>query len=446
MRLSLLKFVKSSLLVLPIAIVPALVDVVAKDFGFSVGLSSAVAGECKSRKLPGVSQSLAKELTKVQEFIQPPEGSTAKPDLKAAIAELRDIEKKKDKLNKYELSQLYTFYAYAYYLQEDVDKALSNYKLVVAQSPMIPCGVEAQNLYTIAQLEFMKERYSEAVKYAQKWLAITTLVTADNNAFFASLYYQSGDAKNALVYINKAVADYESKGKTPKEDWFSVQRALYYEKEDYKQVVKILEKLVRAYPKVSYYKQLGSMYGVLEYDAKRLGMLDATYVMGTLTKDKELLNLAYLYLDKEAPYLSAKIVEKGMKDKIIPETVANLELLASSWIMAAEPKKAIPAYEKAAPNAKDGNLYATLARTYVMTEQYAKATSAGNKAIAKGGLKRADQLQVTIGQAYMELHQYDKAVAAFKVAAKDKRSKSMAENWIRFSNSEKRRWELYNKG
>ena len=68
----------------------------------------------------------------------------------------------------------------------------------------------------------------------------------------------------------------------------------------------------------------------------------------------------------------------------------------------------------------------------------------GNKAIKKGGLKRADQLQVTIGQAYMELHEYDKATKAFEQARKDKRSKSSAENWIRFSASEKKRWKLYN--
>lgn len=446
MKLRIAKFVKSSLLALPLVIAPAVSSVVIQDLGFESGFGTAAAGECKSRKLPGVSQTLAKQLTKVQEYIQPPEDSGAKPDLNAAIAELRKIEKKKDKYNKYEVSQLYTFYAYAYYMQENVDQALKNYKLVVAQSPMIPCGIEAQNLYTIAQLEFMQEDYKEAVKYLEKWSKITTLITADNNAFFASVYYQSGDQKNALVYINKAVNDYESKGKTPKEDWFAVQRALYYEKEDFKKVVSILEKLSVHYPKTTYYKQLSSMYGVVNRDKERMGMLDATYVMGALKKDKELLNLAYLYLDKDAPYLSAKILTKGMKSKIIPETKDNLELLANAWIMSSEPNKAAQALEKAAPMSKDGNLYALLARTYVMTEQFGKAASAGNKAIKKGGIKRADQLQVTIGQAYMELHQYEKASAAFKAASKDKRSKTMAENWIRFSAAEKRRWKLYNEG
>lgn len=447
MKSSITKFVKKSLLVLPLVIAPAVTSVVAQSVGVDVKIGSVeAAGECKSRKLPGVSQSLAKQLTKVQEFIQPPEGSTAKPDLNAAIAELRKIEKKKDKLNQYELSQVYTFYAYAYYMQENVDQALKNYKLVVAQSPMIPCGIEAQNLYTIAQLLFMKEKYAESVKYLERWKRITTLITADNNAFFASVYYQKGDQKSALTYINKAVNDYESKGKKPKEDWFAVQRALYYEKEDFKQVVSILEKLVRHYPKTTYYKQLSSMYGVVNRDKERLGLLDANYVMGVLEKDKELLNLAYLYLDKEAPYLSAKIIDKGMKQKIIPQTVENLELLANAWLMASETKKAIVALEKAAPKSKKGNLYALLARSYIMTEQYAKAASAGNKAVKKGGLKRADQLQISIGQAYMELHQYDKATKAFKAAGKDKRSKKMADNWIRFSASEKRRWKLYNEG
>jgi|TARA_B110000116_G_scaffold271662_1_gene293096 hypothetical protein len=446
MKSNIIKFVKRSLLALPLVVAPAISSVVVQELGFDASFGVVAAGECKSRKLPGVSQSMAKQLTKVQEFIQPPEGSTAKPNLNAAIAELGKIGKKKDKFNQYELSQLYTFYAYAYYMQENVPQALKNYKLVVAQSPMIPCGIEAQNLYTIAQLEFMQEDYKESIKYLQKWLKISTLVTANNNAFFASVYYQSGDQNSALKYINKAVNDYEAKGKKPKEDWFAVQRALYYEKEDYSQVINILEKLVVFYPKTTYYKQLSSMYAVTSRDREHLGMLDATYVLGALTKEKELLNLAYLYLDKDAPYLSAKILTKGMKAKVIPETMENLELLANAWIMASEPKKAALALVKAAPKSNKGNLYALLARTYVMTEEFSKAASAGNKAIKKGGIKRADQLQITIGQAYMELNQYSKASAAFKAAAKDKRSKKSAENWIRFSASQKRRWELYNKG
>jgi len=446
MKSCITKFVKQSLIALPLVIAPALGSVVLQAFDVNFSAGVAMAGECKPRKLPGVGQSLAKKLTKVQEYIQPPEKSSAKSDLPAALAELRKIEKRKDKYNQYEISQIYTFYAYVYYMQENVAKALKNYKLVVAQSPMIPCGIEAQNLYTIAQLEFMEERYAESVRYLNKWLKITNLVTSNNNAFFASVYYQKGDLKSALKYINKAVNDYESKGKIPKENWFAVQRALYYEKEDNRKVISILEKLVRHYPKASYYKQLSSMYGVENRDRERMGMLDATYVMGVLKKEKELLNLAYLYLDKDAPYLSAKIITKGMKSKIIKEDMKNLELLANAWIMASEPKKAAKALEKAAPMSKKGNLYALLARTYIMTEQFGKATAAGHKAIKKGGLKRADQLQVTIGQAYLELHAYEKASKAFSRARKDKRSKKMADNWIRFSASEKKRWDLYQKG
>lgn len=109
MKLRIAKFVKSSLLALPLVIAPAVSSVVIQGLGFESGFGTAAAGECKSRKLPGVSQTLAKQLTKVQEYIQPPEDTGAKPDLSAAIAELRKIEKKKDKYNKYEVSQLYTF-------------------------------------------------------------------------------------------------------------------------------------------------------------------------------------------------------------------------------------------------------------------------------------------------------------------------------------------------
>lgn len=434
---------KASLLALPLALAPAVFSVVVQevsaDFAAGLGAVEAAEPKCKPRKLKGVSSSFLKKITEVQETLAPEEGSGKKPDVNGAIALLNDMERKKDKLNKAELAQLYQFYGYAYYQKDDTKKATKYYELVLAQSPQIPCGTEVQMLMTVGQMHFMLEDYKTAIKFMKRWENMTTIVGSDQLAVMSQVYYQLGDSKNSLVYINRAVKKFEDKGKTPKENWFALQRALYYEKEDFKTVTKVLTKLVRYYPKTDYYKQLAGMYGLQGQQKNQMHMLDAVYVMGGLKKEKELVNLAYLYMDVDTPYRAAKILEKGLKQKVIEPTSKNLELLGNAWIMASETKKSIPVMERAAAKSDKGELYSTLSRTYLNNDQFQKAITAGNKAIKRGGLKRADQLNLALGMAHLELKQYEKAIKQFKSAAKDKRSEKFAKNWIKYAENEKRR-------
>ena len=102
--------------------------------------------------------------------------------------------------------------------------------------------------------------------------------------------------------VNAAIADVESKGILPKEGWWSLQRVLYYEKGDYKRVVSILEKLIKHYPKWTYWKQLGGMYGSKERDIDQLVAYDVVYLNGELSSETDVMSMAYMYLGAEVPF------------------------------------------------------------------------------------------------------------------------------------------------
>jgi len=168
-------------------------------------------------------------------------------------------------------------------------------------------------------------------------------------------------------------------------------------------------------------------------------MLDGVRLMGALNKEKEMLNLAYLYLGEEYPYKAAVVVEKGIKDKVIEDTSKNLELLATAWRLAQEIKKSIPVMEKAAAKSKKGDLYARLAGIYLDSDNYKKALSTADKAHKRGEIKRPDQLYVVQGMANANLKRYGKCVSSFKSALKDKRSRKFAQQWIVYCESEIKR-------
>lgn len=441
------RLVKRTLLAVPLAAAPAVTSVMMQAVdvdGFQSGVvyaqeeKAAEKPKYKTRKTPALREKVFKQLAKVQELTSPEEEG-AKPNFPEALKVLKDIESGASKWNQYEMAQLYNYYGFVYYTLENFKEAIKYYKLVVAQSPHIPEGLEVGTLYTIAQLYFVQEDYRNAITTLKKWMELSPIVGADAYILLGQGYYQINDMKQALTNVNIAVKQYEDKGKIPKENWYSLQRALYYDKGDNKTVIKILEKLIRHYPKGTYWKQLSGMYGTVGREKDQLHSLDAAYLMGALNKEKELLNLAYLYMGEDYPYRAAKLVDKGIKDKIIEPTSKNLELLATAWRLAQEMKKSIPEMAKAAKKSEKGDLYARLAGIYLDNDQYKKALDAADVALERKGIKRPDQLYIVMGMARANLGNYADAIKAFKEAAKDKRSKKFALQWIQFAESELKR-------
>jgi len=72
-------------------------------------------------------------------------------------------------------------------------------------------------------------------------------------------------------------------------------------------------------------------------------------------------------------------------------------------------------------------------------EMYKEAIEAARSGLKKGGLKPADSAQVILGMALFEEDRLDSAMAQFREAGKDKRSRKMANQWIQYLNAEKDR-------
>ena len=175
----------------------------------------------------------------------------------------------------------------------------------------------------------------------------STIVGADAKVLLAQIYYQLERKADSLRMLEEAITDVESKGILPKEGWWSLQRVLYYEKGDYKRVVSILEKLIKHYPKWTYWKQVGGMYGELERESDRLVATEVVYLNDQLDKESQVMSMAYMYLGAEVPYRAARIIEKGMKDKIIERNAKNLAILGTAWYQSKDLVTALKSLESA---------------------------------------------------------------------------------------------------
>ncbi len=452
MKLNTTQFLKSAALAVPLALSPMAATVVLDAFGVQSSFAKAKAQDKapqrKTRKTPALSQPVFKKLAVVNALVNPPEDDEdAKPDFDAALAELKKLEAKDaKKWNEYELANLYNTYGYVYYSLENYTQAVKYYKLVIAQSPNIPLGLELSTLYTVAQLQFVSEDYKGALESLQAWFKQQDplFINADNYALLSQAYYQNKDFDNSLKNIYKAIDLYKEKGKQPKENWYSIALAIEFERENYKEVAGILEILVRTFPKPSYYKQLAGIYGLIGKENDQIYLTDATYVAGMVDKEQEALNLVFMMMGEGYSFRAAKILEKGMDSELIEKTSKNLEHLSNAWLISQETEKAITALTEAAQISNKGDLYARLAGLYVDDNQEKKALEIADKALKLGDINRKDSLYVSIGMANANLGRWQPAINAFREAAKDKRSRAFAENWMKYCQGELEREQKLN--
>jgi len=393
--------------------------------------------DVQTKQRQAVGQKCGKVLEGVQELTEAEKWNQARPALEGAMSSCT---------TSYEKSQVYNFLGYVYYSLDRYQDAINTYKKMINE-PEVDERQAINTRYTVAQLYLVLEDYANAAKELEAWMRVSPIVGADAKVLLGQAYYQLGRKGDALKLVEEAINEQEAKGNLPKEGWWSLQRVIYYERNDFRKTVDILKKLIRHYPSFSYWRQLGGMYGELNQEMNQLVATDLTYLAGNLDQERQLIGLAYMYLGAEAPFMAARIIEKGMKDGKIKRTGENLEILGLAYQQGQDAKKALPILEEAAKSSGKGSLYERLSGVYLDLDQNEKAVAAARNAINRGGAKRKDITYMNLGNALINLHCYNDAISAFRNAANDERSAKYARQWIEFAEREgERRAKLIESG
>ncbi|MBS93963.1 MAG: hypothetical protein CL799_05910 [Chromatiales bacterium] len=359
---------------------------------------------------------------------------------------LLDKVKAMPKLSDYEKVNMYSMYGYLYFALEDYGKAINAYEMVLEQ-PDLPESAMQQAIRTLAQLAFVKEDYQAAIGYANRYMDMLG-PDSDMYALIGTAYYSIAAAKanptkadfaKIIPPVDKAMALARENELEMKENWWLLLRVAYWEQDNYPKVKEVLEQLVIGWPKKEYWTQLSGVYYELKDEPRQLGAYLAAYDQGLLEKSAELVQLAQLFLQAEAPYKGARVLEKGFDAEQIERTISNLRLFSQAWQMAAEDLKAIPPLKEAAGITDDGELYARLAQSYLNLSKYKDCIDSSKKALNKGGLKNQGNVYLIYGMCQYETGKLSSAKKTFRKALKHPKSAKTANSWIAFVKSEEDR-------
>ena len=388
--------------------------------------------------MPSLSEAVYKKLGEGQEAIDAKDLAGAEEIIKKALERSR-------RYNENEIANLHNMLGYIYYLKEDYDGALREYKIVVSQGEKIPEGLETTTLYTVAQLSYVQEKYDDALRYMEIWISKAQNPSSAPRFFMATVYYQMKQYDKAINQMQLGIQIANERGTIVKEQHWSLLTFLYFEKEDWPNVIDTLKVMVEKFPKREHWIRLAGVYGQEGFEKEQMYSLEAAYTAGFLEKKTDYTNLAGLLMQEEVPYRAAKVLVAGFKAEAIEEDTNNLQALGQAWQMSQEVDNAIEAYEGAAKLSEDGKIYERLSYLYLEDDQYDRCVDSASGALDKGGLRKAQSVYIVKGMCQYNLDKLTAARDSFvqcrRVARRedDKANQRTCGQWITFIDRESAR-------
>ncbi len=381
----------------------------------------------KTKQAQAVSKEIYDRIQKAQELIDVEDDQGALKILNALLG--------KKNITEYEQQNVLNYIGFVNYNMENIPAAVSAYEKML-QIPSLEEQVRKQTVYTLAQLMTMEEEYAKALTLLEEWFTLETNPASDPYILYAQNLYQVERHADMVKPIEMAIAVAEKRQLPPKEDWYVLLNFAYFQQENYEKVRDIQKILLSSWPKKRYWFSLAGAYTELGEDDNLMNAYDSAHTQGLLEKESELMTMAQLYMQHEVPYKAGTLIEKEMASGRVEKNAKNYRMLSQAWTLAAEDEKAIPALQSAAKLSDEGELNLRLGNAHLNLGQYDECVAAINDGIRKGGIKSPDNAQISLGMCLYNLKKYTAAKAAFNEASKTARSRKMAAQWEAVINSD----------
>jgi len=392
----------------------------------------------ETRRVPSMSEQTFKKLSEAQEAID------AK-DYQGALNVLQDMLNRSKRLNGNEIGQVNNMLGFVYFSMEDYGKAIRAYESVLAQGEDIPEGLETTTLFTLAQLSFVNEQYQQALDYMETWITKAKNPGPEPHIFMGQVYYQMQNYPAAIEQINIGIEKANERGTETKEQWWALLNFLYYEQENWPEVLNTLEVLVKRFPKREYWIRLSGIHGQQGNYKEQVYAMMAARTAGFLEKETDYTNLAGLLMQEQAPIRAAQVLEEGFKAGSVERSAKNLQSLGQAYQLAQETEEAIDTFIEAAKLADDGKIYERLAQLYLDSDDYGKCIDAADNALRKGGLRKVQSTHVVRGMCLFNNDRLDTARQSFVSCRNESRrvddesNQRICQQWITYIDRESER-------
>jgi tetratricopeptide (TPR) repeat protein len=356
-------------------------------------------------------------------------------DLECAEEELNSLQRRRD-LNNYEISQLWNFRAFLSYEVDDFDGAVEAYETILALPfEDMPDGMIQSSMRNLSTLYLQLERFQEGLDMFMQWMNLPTVEPGPRDYYLlATIYYQMQLFTDGIPAILQAIEMANESGSIGEESWYQLLYVFYFEEEQTDKVIETLTFMVENWTKRQWVLALAGQLSGQERDNETLTLFETAYEAGWLVRGSEWVQLANMYLNGQAPYKAATLLDKGLSDGTIESTESNWRLFAQALQLAQEHEDAIPAFERASELSDDGEIDRQLVQSLIRLARWDDCAEAARRSLTRE-LERPDLVNIYLGQCLMTLKRYDEARNAFTAARRDERSEDDADRFLQYLNT-----------
>jgi len=368
----------------------------------------------KAEKAPKIKLSgpVQKLLVEVQQLQNKKQFDLAKAKIQEALA-LPD--KTADDL--YVISQFRYNLAVSLQDMAEVEAALEG----MTSTSLMPEPDRQKAMKNLVNLAVGNKNYDLAVTRSRTYL--TNYPTdAEVRQLMARILFVQNHYQEAGSEMTQAIAQVESSGGVAEEDWYQILKSAYYKGKDNDKLFPVLTRLVQRYPTTTnwgdalrVYQEMPGLTDQISIDAFRL-----MWATGALKGAREYVEMADVALNKGVPGEAESVLTAGQANGVFassenPQKVKQIvdEQLKLARSRIATDKPTLPGLAKEAATAKTGALASALGDAYLSYGQGADAAAAYRDALAKGGLKNPDQVNLRLGIALVNQGKYADAKAQF---------------------------------
>lgn len=336
----------------------------------------------------------------------------------------------------------------------DDDRAIATWRLQASQGSgdkeLLAAAVEqflakgyadAEQLSSMHQLLAAhynnKKDREKALFHYRQFVDATPDIEPDEVVTLGRLYRQNSQFAEAAQAITRAMEMTRGRGERPSEELYVLRDDVLFKQENSPERLTNLVELISDYPDRKYYSNVVRLMQILSKD-DRVVMLNAYRVaardpLGGFDKVGDYLGYADTALNSGSPGEASRGLERGMKDGVVPGVGTNQALLQEAKAAVAADQKTLAAEAAAATKNPKGDVAVKVGLGYYSTGNYEKAAELVRQGIAKGGVTRADDAQLLLGAALVELGRSDEARSAFDAAlsgAADPQMAGIARLWL----------------
>jgi tetratricopeptide (TPR) repeat protein len=312
------------------------------------------------------------------------------------------------------------------------DELIAKADAIIADPRAMPFDVSAAN-YIAGYAWLAKDTtdYKNAIKYTA---AAVTANGMSNNTHYqlmlqvAQMLESDENHAEALTWLNRFLDETKSDDANA----ITLKARIMLATDKPQAAAEPLEKLLAKKPNdKALMWNLVSVYTQADQDAKAGQMVDKMRSAGLLTESKDYDQAFRLYANIDGRENDAlAVIDEGLKKGILKPGYDIYSFQGHSYYDAGQIPQAIEAWNKAAPLAKDGEMYLNVAKLQADQSHWAEAKAAAQSAMEKGVKRKGEAWQV-VARSETALHNKAAAKAAMLETAKYPETKKWAEAALR---------------